>query len=187
MPIQSRRRSPLASWKGTPLSCLATAASLFGYSVAPAWWLLVVLGVLAGLGAGAIDAGINHYVASQHGARALNLLHAGYGLGTTTGPVLMTSVLMAGAPWQLGYAIVAASQLALGFAFATTHRLWPAAPVAATGVIATAPLRATLRLPAAWLGAATFALYTGLEAAAGAWTYTLAQQARASVPAPWDA
>ena len=160
------------------LSCLATAVSLFGYSVAPAWWLLVALGVLAGLGAGAIDAGINHYVASQHGARALNLLHAGYGLGTTTGPVLMTSVLMAGAPWQRGYAIVATSQLALGLAFAATRRLWPEAPSSPTGAIAAAPLRATLRLPAAWLGAAMFALYTGLEAAAGAWTYTLLTEGR---------
>ena len=58
------------------LSCLATAASLIGYALAGAWPLLVALGVLAGLGAGAIDAGINGYVATNHSPRALNLLHA---------------------------------------------------------------------------------------------------------------
>ena len=29
------------------LSCLATAASLVGYALAPEWWLMVVLGLLA--------------------------------------------------------------------------------------------------------------------------------------------
>jgi hypothetical protein len=47
------------------ISCLATAASLFGYTLAPAWWVMVTLGALSGLGAGAIDAGLNTFAASQ--------------------------------------------------------------------------------------------------------------------------
>ena len=46
------------------LSCLATSASLFGYAFAPSWWVLVSFGLLSGLGAGAIDAGLNTYVAT---------------------------------------------------------------------------------------------------------------------------
>lgn len=160
------------------LSCGLTAASLLGYTLAPAWWAVVALGVLAGLGAGAIDAGINAWVASRHSPRVLNLLHAGYGLGTTAGPALMTSLLMAGAAWQRGYAIVAGSQLALGLAFAATRRHWPPAAPAAGLVTPPASLAATLRLPAARLGAAVFALYTGLEAATGAWTFTLLSEGR---------
>src|SRR5262245_48189571 len=41
------------------LSGLATTVSLLGYSVVPVWAAMVALGVLAGLGAGAIDAGLN--------------------------------------------------------------------------------------------------------------------------------
>lgn len=160
------------------LSCLATAASLLGYAVAPVWAVLVALGVMAGLGAGAIDAGINTYVATNHSPRVLNLLHAGYGLGTTTGPALMTGLLMAGAPWQRGYALVGASQLALGFAFGATRRLWPAGTASPGERPPSAPLARTLRRPAAWLTALAFALYTGLEAAAGAWTYTLLTEGR---------
>ena len=68
------------------LSCAATAASLAGYAIAPQWWILVAFGVLAGLGAGAIDAGLNTYVATWHSARTLNWLHAFYGVGAATGP-----------------------------------------------------------------------------------------------------
>lgn len=160
------------------LSCLATAGSLLGYAAADAWGVMVALGVVAGLGAGAIDAGINGYVATNHSPRALNLLHAGYGLGTTAGPALMTGLLMAGAPWQRGYAIVGASQLALGFAFAATRRHWPAASAASGAPAPGASLARTLRRPAAWVSALAFALYTGLEAAAGAWTYTLLSEGR---------
>lgn len=170
------------------LSCVATAASLAGYTLVPVWWGMVACGVLAGLGAGAIDAAINHYVALHHSARALNLLHAGYGLGTAAGPVLMTSVLMAGGAWQRGYAIVAASQLALGLAFLATRRQWPSAQPAHGHAPPAVSLAATLRLPALWLGAAQFALYVGLEATAGAWTYTLLTEARAvSMPSAGSA
>jgi fucose permease len=160
------------------LSCLATAASLIGYALAGAWPLLVALGVLAGLGAGAIDAGINGYVATNHSPRALNLLHAGYGLGTTAGPALMTGLLMAGAPWQRGYAIVGAGQIALGLAFLATRRLWPDRAATPAARAESAPLAHTLRRPPAWTNALAFALYTGLEAAAGAWSYTLLHEER---------
>src|SRR5690606_17471994 len=40
-------------------SCLLTGLALLGYTVAPLWWVMVLLGVAAGLGAGAVDAGLN--------------------------------------------------------------------------------------------------------------------------------
>src|SRR5690349_195508 len=47
------------------LSCLATAGSLLGYGLSPAWFVMVALGSLSGLGAGAIDAGLNTYAANN--------------------------------------------------------------------------------------------------------------------------
>src|ERR1041385_7835888 len=88
------------------LSCLATAVSLIGYALAPAWWVMVALGMLAGLGAGAIDAGLNTFAATQFSARMVNWLHACYGVGAAGGPAIMTSVLAANHPWQQGYAVV---------------------------------------------------------------------------------
>jgi fucose permease len=161
------------------LSCLATAASLLGYAIAPRWWHMVSLASLAGLGAGAIDAGLNTYVATHHAARALNWLHACWGIGTATGPMIMGAVLTAGRPWQSGYAIVGGAQVVLALCFALSRHLWPSDESAgADADIAAAPMRATLRLPVIWLNLAAFFVYTGLEWSFGAWTYSLLTEGR---------
>ena len=80
------------------LSCLATAVSLLGYALTPWWGIMVALGGLSGLGAGAIDAGVNTYAATPYSTRMMNWLHACYGIGATSGPAIMTSVLAVGLP-----------------------------------------------------------------------------------------
>lgn len=164
------------------LSCLATAASLIGYALTSAWEVMVALGVLAGLGAGAIDAGLNTFAATQFSARMVNWLHACYGIGAAAGPVIMTSVLAMRQPWQRGYAIVGGGQLLLAFCFALTRRRWSDGSAGrenpATASAPSASAVATLRLPVVWLSVAVFFVYTGIEAAAGAWAYTLFTEAR---------
>jgi fucose permease len=166
------------------LSCLATAISLLGYALTPQWWIMVGLGLLAGLGAGAIDAGINTYAATHYSARTVNWLHACYGIGAASGPVIMTSVLSAGHPWQWGYAIVGGGQMVLAVCFGLTRTWWQptarmAPPAGAPAPMGTATSRSTLRLPIMWLSMAVFFVYTGLEAAAGTWVYSLFTEARA--------
>jgi fucose permease len=163
-------------------SCGVTAASLFGYALAPSWLGLVACGPLAGLGAGAIDAGLNTVAARTFSARTITWLHASYGVGATAGPALMTAVLESGGSWRLGYALVAATQLALAWAFGVTCRGWPAGHSAGDRLEDAPPLRSTLRLPAAWLGIAVFLLYTGIEAGAGVWAYSLLTEARGMAP-----
>jgi len=48
-------------------SCCSTGIALIGYTLVPVWWFLPLLAVLAGLGAGAIDAGLNTYVEANYG------------------------------------------------------------------------------------------------------------------------
>ena len=74
-------------------SCAATGGSLLGYTLAPSWMTLVPFGLVAGLGAGAIDAGINTYIASHHGESLMQWLHASFGVGITLGPIIMTTGL----------------------------------------------------------------------------------------------
>src|SRR5512145_1225716 len=52
------------------LSCLATALALVGYALAPGWSIIIALGLLAGIGAGAIDTGLNTYAATHFSARS---------------------------------------------------------------------------------------------------------------------
>jgi fucose permease len=160
------------------LSAAATATSLFAYTLAPSWPVMVAFGTLAGFGAGAIDAGLNTFVATNYPPRTLNMLHAFYGLGTTAGPMLMTHVLLAQLPWQRGYAMVAGAQIALAGCFMATRSLWPADTSVAAARIQDVSVWSTLRLPAAWLGIAAFCVYVGVEAATGAWIYSFLTEAR---------
>ena len=163
------------------LSCLLMAASLTGYALTPRWLWMVVLGVVAGMGSGAIDAGLNTYAATRFSPRTVNWLHACYGVGAATGPAIMTTVLNAGHPWRWGYAIVAFSQLVMAVAFGLTRHRWATGSgnAQASRAAPAASGRATLRLPAVWLSVATFFVYTGLESAAGTWAFSLFTEGRA--------
>lgn len=161
-------------------STACVAVALAGQASAPGAGPFVALAAAVGLGSGAVDAALNAFAARRFPVRHLNWLHACYSLGATAGPALMTAVLARGAPFRAGYALLAASAGAMGVAFAATRRWWddrapdPGAAATAPATIATAertpprPSRA-----AAPLQVATFFVYTGLEAAAGAWCFTL--------------
>lgn len=170
------------------LSCVLTAFALIGYAMSPDWRLLIALATVLGVGGGGIDAALNTYAATHHGPRALNWLHACYGIGAALGPLIMTAVLSRGLPWQRGYAIVGVAQLLLAAAFGATRPLWPRTARSKTEVshaeVADVParLRETLALPAARLAALTFVVYAGVEASLGAWTYTLLTAARGLPP-----
>ena len=163
------------------LSCVATAVSLIGYALSPVWWVMVALGAVAGLGAGAIDAGLNTFAATQFSSRMVNWLHACYGIGAASGPMIMTGVLAARLPWQRGYAVVGVGQLLLAICFGMTRNWWPKRS-ASEQIPSTAVTRissvSTLRLPVIWLSIAVFFLYTGIEATAGVWTYSLFTESR---------
>jgi fucose permease len=166
------------------LSCGATGLSLLGYAASASWWTVVTLALVAGLGAGGIDTGINTYAAMRHGPRLLNMLHACWGLGAAAGPAIMTAVLASHRPWQVGYVTVGVALTALALVFAATRRAWPAEggdqrqrPSEAAPSIAE-----TLRQPAARLGVLLFVCYTGLELGVGTWAFTLLTEGRGMPP-----
>lgn len=169
------------------LSCLLTGLALVGYTVAPQWWMVVALGVVAGLGAGAIDAGLNTYVAAYFGARLMQWLHASWGVGITIGPLLMTAGLALWQSWRVGYWVVGGFQLALAVGFFVTLSLWER-PAPAFGeqkrlTDYQTSFGLTLRQPAVWLSITLFLLYVGAETALGVWAYTLLTEARRVEPA----
>jgi len=166
-------------------SCFLTGVSLIGYTLAPQWWVMIALGVFAGLGAGAIDAGLNTYVAAHFGEGLMQWLHASWGVGITTGPIIMTFGLTAMNTWRFGYRVVGVFQIALAVCFVLTLAMWnqnnaPAGDVAAEKKLTDykTPLGETLRQPQVWLSVILFFLYVGAESALGTWTYTLLTESR---------
>ncbi|MBK8181543.1 MAG: MFS transporter [Candidatus Competibacteraceae bacterium] len=165
-------------------SCAMTGIGLIGYTLVPAWWMMVSLGVVAGLGAGAIDAGLNTYVAAHFNEKLMQWLHASYGVGVTLGPIIMTLALSVLDSWRTGYIVVGGFQLLLVACFVLTLPLWerhdePAAsqkPKRLTDY--KTPLTNTLREPKVWLSALLFFLYSGAEMTLGAWAYSLLTESR---------
>lgn len=160
-------------------SCFLTGAGLIGYTFAPSWWVMVALGVVAGLGAGAIDAGINTYVAANFGEGLMQWLHASYGVGVTLGPIIMTVGLNLYNAWQWGYRNVGGAQILLALCFALTLSMWSQAPQNATQeeekklTDYQTSISETLRQPKVWMSLLLFLLYTGIEVSFGSWTYSL--------------
>jgi len=149
---------------------------------------MVLLGVVTGLGAGGIDAGLNAYVAAHFGERLMQWLHASYGIGVTLGPIIMTLALTLADSWRIGYSSVGIVQCVLAACFLATLPLWEqtgSEPGSAKPVRLTdykTPLGKTLRRPRVWLSMLLFFLYTGSEASLGIWAYTLLAESRGFYP-----
>lgn len=165
-------------------SCGLTGLALIGYTLVPHYELMVLLGVFAGLGAGGIDAGLNTYVATHFGEGLMQWLHASWGVGITTGPIIMTVGLTALNSWRFGYRIVGGFQLALGACFVLTLAMWQQNQAPAAGEAEKkltdykTPLGETLRQRQVWLSVLLFFLYVGAESSLGTWAYTLLTESR---------
>ncbi|MDQ6691669.1 MAG: MFS transporter, partial [Candidatus Dormibacteraeota bacterium] len=150
----------------------ALAASLIG--LAP--WPGVIAGAaLAGLAAGGIDAPLNAYVALRGERALLHFLHSAWGFGTFLGPLLVTLLLLVGGAPRWSFLIIAAGQLLLALTSAAGHHWGDLTPT--TGGHRGASLSMNLAL-----GLFSFFIYTGVETAAGQWSFTVLTERR-GVPA----
>ena len=100
--FSARILNKLGTAKVTAFSTAMTAAALIGFSFAPSFWFMIPLAVVLGLGAGAIDSGLNNYVALHFKASHMNFLHCFYGVGVSLSPYLM-SLALSNIGWRGGY------------------------------------------------------------------------------------
>ncbi|MDC7222969.1 MAG: MFS transporter, partial [Spirochaetales bacterium] len=169
------------------LSSVLTSLALLIYGVTPFWGLFPAAALLGGVGAGAIDAGVNHYVEKHYSERMMQWLHASFGVGITTGPMIMTLGIERTGLWRMGYFVVCAVQAGLALVFFFSRRLWAdgeSRPAEEGEVrVDEASLRETLGQRGAWLSMALFALYVGAEIGLGLWVYSLLTESRGVEPA----
>ena len=109
--------------KVTAFSTAMTAVALLGFSLVPSFWMMLPLAVLLGLGAGAIDAGLNNFVALHCKASHMNFLHCFYGVGVSLSPYLM-SLALAGTSWRDGYRYAFCVQGAITLLLVLSIPLW---------------------------------------------------------------
>ena len=148
-----------------------SAAGFAAYAISPVWAGVVAGSALVGTAAGVLDAGLNAYVAEHLGVRALNALHACFGVGATAGPLLVTGLLQADASWRLAYVLLFAFEAGLAIAFLATRAGWS---TSATTLPAPSDRPTVLVV----LGILVFFVYVGIEATAGQWSYSLFTERR---------
>jgi fucose permease len=157
-------------------SCLVTALALVGYGFAPSFMWLVALSIPMGIGAGAVDTSLNHFVAAHYSSRHMNWLHGFWGVGATLGPLIMSWAVANPAGWTLGTRTIGLMQLALAVALFLTLALW-AREKATHAEDASTQSAATLFKPlnptAMWLAPTCFLLYVSAEMGTGLWAASI--------------
>ncbi|MBQ3602578.1 MAG: MFS transporter [Clostridia bacterium] len=109
--------------KVTAFSTAMTAVALLGFSLTPSFLYMIPLAVILGLGAGAIDSGLNNYVALHFKASHMNFLHCFYGVGVSLSPYLMSHAL-SDAGWRNGYRYAFFVQAAITLLLIVSVPLW---------------------------------------------------------------
>lgn len=109
----------------TIVSVFLTVVALFGFSFSTRFWMLIVFAIPYGLGAGAVDAALNNYIALHYKAKHMSWLHCFWGVGTIISPFIMGYALT-NTDWNNGYRIVGYIQLAIVILLLVTLPVWKA-------------------------------------------------------------
>ncbi len=114
----------LGTGRVTAISVGMTASALLGFSFSNSFWLLCLLAVPYGLGAGGVDAALNNYVALHYSSKHMSWLHCMWGVGTVIGPYIMGFALINQLPWGMGYRYVSFIQIVLTAVLIITLPIW---------------------------------------------------------------
>lgn len=165
--------------KLTAISVATTALALLGFSLAKNYAFLLLMAVPLGLGAGAVDAGLNNYVALHCEAKHMSWLHCFWGVGTIIGPMILSAVLRVGGSWATGYRAVGLIQCAVSALLFATLGMWKHGNIQQEEHGAKAlSVWEVLSLPGAKAGMVTFLCYCAVESTLGLWGATYISQVR---------
>lgn len=122
--VSGRLLIKFGTGKVTFISVLMTAIALLGFHFAPSVIWIVICAIPLGLGAGAVDAGLNDYVALHYKAHHMSWLHCFWGVGATLGPIIIAQFIAESGAWRSGYLTIAIIQFALVLLLLFTLPLW---------------------------------------------------------------
>ncbi len=179
----------------TAISVGMTAAALMGFSYSGSFLAVCLWAIPYGLGAGAVDAALNNYVALHYESRHMSWLHCFWGIGASISPFIMGYSLTSGNGWSHGYWIVSVIQIVLTAALFVSLPLWKMKSAQAGGAgkpgsestpsdddVAAAsepiPLARAIRIPGVPLILTAFMAYCAVESTAILWASTYLVDAR---------
>ncbi len=155
----------------TVASVFLTVAALFGFSFSGSFSMLIIFAVPYGLGAGAIDAALNNYVALHYKAKHMSWLHCFWGVGAIISPFIMSFALK-NLNWNGGYRIVGFIQLAIALLLLVTLPVWKINKTESTADTKRVGLTAALKIKGVPFLLIGFFAYCAAEATAMYWAST---------------
>jgi len=161
-----------------------SALSMLAFALAPSWLAVMLIALCSGFGSGVLAVGLNAFAAVHFSARRMNWLHGSFGIGTTIGPFIVTTIVIDFAlDWRWLYIIFTGTRLLMFALFFLTRDQWRIGEAKAAGAKAThARMRQTMRLPVMWLLAGAWLMATGNELVAGQFANSFLIGARSIEP-----
>ena len=158
--------------KITAFSVLLTAVAIFGFSISPSLFVMLFFAIPYGLGAGSVDAALNHYVAVHYSGRSMNWLHCMWGIGAALGPYILGFVLQRGESWRSGYLVLSMIQATLTIILFLSLGLWGKEEKKEKTEEKKAPMsfRQILSITGAKECLVSFFLYCAIEQTLGLWS-----------------
>ena len=155
----------------TAISVTMTAVAILGFSVSDSLIGLCLWAIPYGLGAGAVDAALNNFVALHFKSRQMNWLHCFWGIGATAGPYIMGLCLSGGFLWRGGYFTIFIIQAVLSIVLFASLPIWKkyASLKADTSTAPPLPLKNVLKIRGVGYILVAFFAYCALEQTAGIW------------------
>ncbi|MCM1126414.1 MAG: MFS transporter [Lachnospiraceae bacterium] len=155
----------------TTASVFLTAAALLGFSFSSRFSMLMIFAVPYGLGAGAIDAALNNYVALHYSSKHMSWLHCFWGVGTIVSPFVMSYALMHSA-WNYGYRTVGFIQLGIALLLLITLPVWKVNRQADSESSKSIGLSGALKIKGVPSLLLSFFAYCAMEATVMSWAST---------------
>ncbi len=156
----------------TAVSVMLTALALFGFSISNKFFMICLWAIPYGLGAGAIDAALNNFVALHYKARHMSWLHCFWGLGASISPYIMGYFLTRGFSWNNGFLAIAIIQIVITITLFISLPLWKkknAEVVTAEKAKTNLTLKQAFNIRGVKLTLVAFFAYCGLETTTGLW------------------
>ncbi len=159
----------------TAISVAMTGLALLGFSLSSSFVFLCLLAIPYGLGAGAVDAALNNYVALHYSSRHMSWLHCFWGVGVSISPYIMSYAIGAEKGWHSGYRAVSVIQLILTAFLFLSLPLWKKKSTSNPddeNYEAPISLRQALKIKGVKPVLLAFFAYCAFESTAGLWAST---------------
>ncbi len=148
------------------LSTIFIIIGFMGYITTTHWIFILMFAIPCGLGGGAIDCALNNYAAKNFSSRHVNWLHGFWGIGTTIGPIILTSLYIFDLSWKVGFLVILIIQIVFLVIFFKTKNIWAQANIEPTE---SANSKNYFISFDGILSSLFFGFYVSLEASIGLW------------------